>query len=97
MMDYSLEVCSVDRPVLEAAFHLNAKKLRICEIMSGGFTVKIQQCVKNVRRFLVTFLLCYNFCNLASKIFNQLFKAWEIMNRNKRLDRSFFKAVQRLA
>ena len=56
MMDYSLQVCSVDRPVLEAAFHLNAKKLRICEIMSGGFTVKIQQCVKNVRRFLVTFL-----------------------------------------
>ena len=27
-------------------FPLNAKKVRICEIMSGGFAVKIQQCVK---------------------------------------------------
>ena len=34
------------------------KKVRIYEIMSGGFAVKIQQCVKNVRRFLVTFSLC---------------------------------------
>ena len=41
-----LEVCSVDRPMLKAAFPLNAKKVRICEIISGGFTVKIQQCVK---------------------------------------------------
>ena len=39
-------------------FLLNAEKVRICEIMSGGFAVEIQQCVKNVRRFLVTFSLC---------------------------------------
>ena len=39
-------------------FPLNAKKVRICEIMSGGFAVKIQQIVKNVRRFLVTLSLC---------------------------------------
>ena len=31
---------------LKAVFPLNAKKVRICEIMSGGFAVKIQQCVK---------------------------------------------------
>ena len=34
------------------------KKVRICEIMSGGFAVKIQQCVKKVRWFLVTFSFC---------------------------------------
>ena len=34
------------------------EKVRICEIMSGGFAVKIQQCVKNVGRFSVTFSLC---------------------------------------
>ena len=39
-------------------FPLNAKKVRICEIVSGGFAVKIHKCVKNVRRFLVTFSLC---------------------------------------
>ena len=39
-------------------FPLNAKKERICEIMSGGFAVKIQQCIKKVRRFLVTFSFC---------------------------------------
>ena len=44
--------------VRQPVFPLNAKKVRICEIMSGGFAVKIQQCVKNVRRFLVTFSLC---------------------------------------
>ena len=27
-------------------FPLHSKKLRICEILSGGFAVKIQQCVK---------------------------------------------------
>ena len=41
-----------------AVFPLNAKKVQICEIMSSGFAVKIQQCVKKVRRFLVTFSLC---------------------------------------
>ena len=41
-----------------SVFSLNAKKVRICEIMSGGFAVKIQQCVKQVRRFLVTFSFC---------------------------------------
>ena len=56
MMDYSLEVCSVDRSVLEAAFTLNAKKVRICEIMSGGFTVKIQQCVKKSGSFWYLYL-----------------------------------------
>ena len=32
--------------LLLALFPLIAKKMRICEIMSGGFAVKIQQCVK---------------------------------------------------
>ena len=31
---------------LTSAFPINAKKVRICEIMSGGFAVKNQQCVK---------------------------------------------------
>ena len=39
-------------------FPLNAKKVRIFEIISGGFAVKIQQCVKKVRRFLVRFSVC---------------------------------------
>ena len=43
---------------MSAVFPLNAEKVRICEIMSGGFAVEIQQCVKNVRQFLVTFSLC---------------------------------------
>ena len=33
--------------LLNAVFPLNAKKVRICEMMSGGFAVKIQQCVKS--------------------------------------------------
>ena len=41
-----------------SVFPLNAEKVRICEIMSGGFAVEIQQYVKNVRRFLITFSLC---------------------------------------
>ena len=32
--------------VTQAAFPLNAKKVRICEIMSGEFVVKIQKFVK---------------------------------------------------
>ena len=43
---------------LRAVFPLNAKKVRICEIMSGGFAIIIQQCVKKVWRLLVTFSLC---------------------------------------
>ena len=41
-----------------AVFPSNAKKVRICEIMSDGFAVKIQQGIKKVWRFLVTFSLC---------------------------------------
>ena len=41
-----------------AVFPLNAKKVRFCETMSGGFAVEIQQCVKKVRRFLVSFSVC---------------------------------------
>ena len=32
-------------------FPLNAKKVRICEIMFGRFAVKIQQCVKGLAVF----------------------------------------------
>ena len=41
--------------IAKTVFPLNTKKVQICEIMSGGFAVKIQQCVKQVRWFLVTF------------------------------------------
>ena len=53
---YAYYLCTM--PVLCPVFPLNAKKVRICEIMSGGFAVKIQQCVKKVRQFLVTFSFC---------------------------------------
>ena len=39
-------------------FPLNAKKVQICEIMSNGFAVKIQQCIKKVQQFLVAFSVC---------------------------------------
>ena len=62
-MTYMYDDSLVDNFILNvvvaaSVFPLNAKKVRICEIMSGGFAVKIQRCVKKVRRFLVTFSFC---------------------------------------
>ena len=45
---------------------------------------------------LVIFSVCYNFCNFASKIFNQLFNTWDTRKRNPSLDRRYFRAAQRL-
>ena len=43
---------------IHASVPFKRKKVRIFEIISGGFAVKFQQCVKKVRRFLVSFLVC---------------------------------------
>ena len=53
-------------------FPLNAKKVRICEIMSGGFAVKIQQCVKSPAVFgnffcLLKFLLFSTNCLMRGR------------------------------
>ena len=47
-----------------AVFPLNANKLRICEIMSGGFAVKIQQSIKKFGGFgnFLTLLKFLQFC-----------------------------------
>ena len=45
-------------PSSTTVFPLNPPKVRICEIMSSGFTVKILQCVKKVQQFLITFSHC---------------------------------------
>ena len=77
---------------LDAVFPLNAKKVQICEIMSGRFAVKIQQCVKSPAIFgnffrLLKFLQFSTNCLMLGRL----------NARNQRLGRSFFRAVQRLA
>ena len=37
--------------VLESVFLLNTKKVQTCKIRSGGFAVKIQECIKKFGNF----------------------------------------------
>ena len=77
-------------------FPLNAKKVRICEIMSGGFAVKIQQCVKKSPAVFGNFFILLKFLQFCQENLNQLLNAWETVKRNPSEDRCFFRAVQRL-
>ena len=68
----------VSKPV----FPLNAKKVRICEIVSGGFAVKIHKCVKNVPAVFGNFFALLKFLQFSQQNLNQLLNAWETVKRN---------------
>ena len=77
-------------------FSLNAKKVQICEIMSGEFAVKVQLCVKKSTAVFGNFFLLLNCCNLASEIFNQLFISWERIGSKVGLTLFWGSAVSRV-
>ena len=54
-------------------FPLNAKKVQVCETMSGRFTVEIKDCKKVLRQLLATYPVSWH----TSKISNQLLNVLE--------------------
>ena len=50
---FSIQCAAFLLPAVGAVFPLNEKKVQICKNMSGIFTGKIQQSIKNVSWFVV--------------------------------------------